>query len=68
MDRKTMEELVAEQRSERKPMANISRTDETHFSINNHEYELVSDPEQTLMSMNSLIVFNGTQSVRLYCW
>lgn len=47
MDRKTMEELVAEQRSERKPMANISRTDETHFSINNHEYELVSDPEKT---------------------
>ncbi|GAK48004.1 hypothetical protein LOSG293_170060 [Secundilactobacillus oryzae JCM 18671] len=44
MDRKTMEELVNEQREKREPLANISRVDETHFLINNHTYELVSDP------------------------
>lgn len=31
MDRKTMEELVNEQREKREPLANISRVDETHF-------------------------------------
>lgn len=43
MDRKDLEALVAEQKENREPAAEVVRVDETHIAINNHPYELVTD-------------------------
>lgn len=43
MDRKTLDELVAEQDAKRKPLARITRVSETEFLINDHKYELGTD-------------------------
>ncbi|MEY2374403.1 YutD family protein [Lentilactobacillus buchneri] len=40
MDRKTLDELVAKQDENRKPLARINRVSETEFLINDHKYEL----------------------------
>ncbi len=43
MDRKDLEALVAEQRENREPAAEVVRVDETHLTINGHPYEVVAD-------------------------
>lgn len=43
VDRKDLEALVAEQKENREPAAEVVRVDETHIAINNHPYELVTD-------------------------
>lgn len=43
MDRKTLDDLVAEQDAKRKPLARISKVSETEFLINDHKYELDTD-------------------------
>ncbi|TGD19308.1 YutD family protein [Levilactobacillus suantsaiihabitans] len=43
VDRKDLEALVAEQKENRGPAAEVVRVDETHIAINNHPYELVTD-------------------------
>ncbi len=43
MDRKDLEALVAEQRENREPAAEVVRVDETHLTINGHPYEVVTD-------------------------
>jgi len=43
VDRKDLEALVAEQRENREPAAEVVRVDETHLTINGHPYEVVTD-------------------------
>lgn len=43
MDRKDLEALVAEQKENREPAAEVVRVDETHLAINGHPYELVAN-------------------------
>ncbi len=43
MDRKDLEALVAEQKENREPAAEVVRVDESHISINGHPYEVVAD-------------------------
>ncbi|MCH5465327.1 YutD family protein [Levilactobacillus tujiorum] len=43
VDRKDLEALVAEQRENREPAAEVVRVDETHLTINGHPYEVVAD-------------------------
>lgn len=46
MDRKDLEALVAEQKENREPAAEVVRVDESHLSINGHPYEVVADVRQ----------------------
>ena len=43
VDRKDLEALVAEQRENREPAAEVVRVDETHLTINGHPYEVVTN-------------------------
>jgi len=43
VDRKDLEALVAEQKENREPAAEVVRVDESHISINGHPYEVVAD-------------------------
>jgi uncharacterized protein YutD len=43
VDRKTLDDLVAEQDAKRKPLARITKVSETEFLINDHKYELDTD-------------------------